>query len=61
MMSIIEHFNEFWGETKHLSGEKKRSLRWSILVGKQRHNVPRVINYVLRHHKAREIQTLPVM
>ena len=27
MMSIIEHFNAFWGETKHLSGEKKKIIK----------------------------------
>ena len=28
----------FWGQTEHSSGENG-ALRWSILVGKQRHNV----------------------
>ena len=28
----------FWGETERFSG-KKGALRWSILVGKQKHNV----------------------
>ncbi len=28
----------FWGETEHFSG-KNGALRWSILVGKQKHNV----------------------
>ena len=27
----------FWGETEHFSG-KNGALRWSILVGKQKHN-----------------------
>ena len=39
-MSIIlsEHFSDFFGETEHFSG-KTGALRWSILVGKQKHNV----------------------
>ena len=63
MMSFIEHCSEFWGETEHLlSGENKaRALRWSIFVKKQKHNVLQVIDNVLRHQKARENQTLPVM
>ena len=28
----------FWGETEHFSG-RIGALRWSILVGKQKHNV----------------------
>ena len=28
----------FWGETEHFSG-KNGALRWSIFVGKQKHNV----------------------
>ena len=32
------HFNDFFGETEHFSG-KNGALRWSILVGKQKHNV----------------------
>ena len=62
-MSFIEHFSEFWGEDQAFTQwrKKARALRWSILVRKQKHNVPQVIDNVLRHHKAREIQTLPVM
>ena len=41
--------------------KKARALRWSIFVGKQKHNVLQVIDNVLRHQKARENQTLPVM
>ena len=37
-MSIIPAFSDFFGETEHFSG-KNGALRWSILVGKQKHNV----------------------
>ena len=38
-MSILsEHFSDFFGETEHCRG-KNGALRWSILVGKQGHNV----------------------
>ena len=35
---LTEHFSGFLGETEHFSG-KNGALRWSILVGKQKHNV----------------------
>ena len=41
-MSIIREFSDFSGETKHFRG-KNGSLRWSILVGKQKHNVQKPI------------------
>ena len=34
----------FFGETEHFSG-KNGALRWSILVGKQKHNVQKPINF----------------
>ena len=37
-MSIIVHFSDFFGETEHFRG-KNGALRWTILVGKQKHNV----------------------
>ena len=37
MISIIRAFQcLFWGDTEHFSG-RNGALRWSILVGKQRH------------------------
>ena len=33
----------FFGETEHFSG-KSGALRWSILVGKQKHNVKKPIS-----------------
>ena len=38
-------FSDFFGETEHFSA-KNGALRWSILVGKQKHNVqkPTVIS-----------------
>ena len=42
-MSIIREFSDFSGETKHFSG-KNGALRWSILVGKQKHNVQKPIS-----------------
>ena len=41
-MSIIREFSDFSGETEHFSG-KNGALRWSILVGKQKHNVKKPI------------------
>ena len=41
-MSIIREFSDFSGETEHFSG-KNGALRWSILVGKQKHNVQKPI------------------
>ena len=38
-MSIIRAFSvTFFGETEHFSG-KNGALRWTILEGKQKHNV----------------------
>ena len=37
-MALSEHFSDFFGETEHFSG-KNGALRWSILVGKQKHSV----------------------
>ena len=45
-MSIILAFCDFFGETEHCSG-KNVALRWSILVGKQKHNVQFKPNYIL--------------
>ena len=42
-MSIIREFSDFSGETEHFSG-KNGALRWSILVGKQKHNVQKPIH-----------------
>ena len=38
MMSIIEHFGDFFGETEYFSG-KNVALRWNNLEGKQKHNL----------------------
>ena len=35
----------FWGENEHFSG-KNGALRWSNLVGKQKHNVQKPISGV---------------
>ena len=45
-MSIIREFSDFSGETEHFSG-KNGALRWSILVGKQKHNVQKPTNNLL--------------
>ena len=38
-MSIIRaFFSDVFGENEHFSG-KNGALRWSIIVGKQKHNV----------------------
>ena len=51
MMSIIQALVTFLGETEHFCG-RIGALRWSILVGKQKHNVqkpiPALINLVPR-------------
>ena len=44
IMSIIEHFSDFLGETEHFSGKNGALIRWSILVGKQKHNVQKPIS-----------------
>ena len=44
MMRIIEHFSVFFGDYRAFWWEKCRkngALRWSTLVGKQKHNVQR--------------------
>ena len=47
MMSIS---GPFLGATEHLSG-RNRAVRWSILVGKQKHNVQRPNSYVATRTK----------
>ena len=37
-MNIIRAFSDFFGETEHFR-RKNGALRWSILVGKQKHNI----------------------
>ena len=41
-MSIIEHFNDFFGDYRpSILVGKKEHYRWGILVGKQKDNVQR--------------------
>ena len=48
VLNYNEHYPNilvtFWGENEHFSG-KNGALRWSILVGKQKHNVQKPIKF----------------
>ena len=52
------HFSDFFGETEHFSG-KNGVLSWSILVGKQKHNVqkPSCETVVLKNKKRIRFRT----
>ena len=52
--ALSEHFSDFLGETEHFSG-KNGALRWSILVGKQKHNVQKPISWSIEQN-ARDTQ-----
>ena len=47
--ALFEHFSDFFGETEHFIG-KNGALRWSISVGKQKHNVQKPSFDVIPQH-----------
>ena len=48
------HFSDFFGETEHFSG-KNGALSWSILVGKQKHNVQKPSRDTFRDFNLRQL------